>query len=337
MEYTDFRVSSSGIAALLGSFGGNSRFHTLCKIWDKSTFKDTYREYKSDEWISWDADMQHLRLLGIKDKWKLLGDAASRTASQSEIQNLHDAAYSILFHNPHVLQMAENAIGALNSPGVVAVIRRVFAGPREHYAAVLELRQKRSELGLDHIAPLLNLLDHSAKLCFSMTSRGTRAYGVQGESKFIKAHNSAYRVPIEPVDRLYSKTVGNIGGATWCVDGRIDGLKNNTIIEIKHRREELLEQVPAYELVQLHAYMFLLDQQQAIWYQCINNKDLQLTEQRVVKFSDVFWQSVIESVTKSLQFIHYLHREPIARRTFFLLSTEAREQVMSEFMGNMPH
>jgi hypothetical protein len=336
MEYTDFRVSSSGIGSLLGAFGGNSRFHTLCKIWDKSTFKDTYREYKSDEWTNWDADMQHIRSLGIAHNWKELNDFASVCASQSHIQVAHDTAYDILFKNQYVMQLREKTIAVLHSPGVVAAIRRVFSGPREHYAAVQELRQKRAELGLDHIAPFIKLLEQSSKLCASMTSRATRAYGVQGESTFIKAHNSAYRVPIEPVDRLYSKTMANIGGATWCVDGRIDGLKNNTIIEIKHRRDDLMEQIPIYELIQLHAYMFLLDRKQAIWYQCVSNCNLPIAEQRTVEFSASFWQSVTEEVTKCLQFICYLHRESIARRAFFLLSAEARDQVMSEFMGHLP-
>ena len=334
--YTDFRVSSSSIGALLGAFGSNSRFNTMCKIWDKSTFKDSYREYKKAGYAHWEEDTFHLKLLGILDNWKQLSETAEMASSQSDITFAHEAAYAILFHNQYLLKMKENAIRLLDSPGVVSIIWKVFSGPADHYMAVQELRQKQAELGLDHISPFIKLLGKSARLCYGMMSKSSMAYGTRGESTFIKAHNSAYKVPIERVDHVYSKPVGEFNGVTWGVDGRIDGFKNNTILEIKHRRDEMMEQIPIYEKAQVHSYMFLLDRKEAIWYQCMLNNGLHLSEQRIIQFCPYFWQAITEQVTKSLQFVHHLHLNQIARRAFFLLAPDARDKVMDEFMGSLP-
>ncbi len=334
MEYTDFRVSASCIAALLGAFGGHSRFQTLCSLWEKSTFKETYNEFKRDGQQYWESDRQHIRLLGVSDQWKQLGDYASMATVKSDIQFVHDTAYRTLFQSQYLLKKAEQAIAVLNSPGVVAIIQRIFSGPQDYYAALKDLQCKRSELGLDQIQQFIELVEHSSKLCYGITSRCTRAYGVHGESQFIEKHNSEYAIPIQRDDRLHSKTIEK-GVFSWCIDGRIDGLKNNTIVEIKHRRAELFEEVPIYELVQLHAYMFLLEKQQAIWFQCSQATGWHMSEKRVVQYCPIFWQLILDHIRLSLQFIYHLHADPISRRAFFLLTDDARDKLMGTFMGSL--
>lgn len=348
MDYTDFRISASSLGSILGLFGNNSRRNTLCTIWDKSTFKDSYAPFRPPKNFFWVAENEHLHLLGIYEIWKKLASTINLCSTQEDIERINLASFKLAFQNSYIQTAAETVQRAITENKLIPVddateicklISEVITDNENYYRLLQELWAKKEELVLDGLSPFLDLLDMSSKLCYGIQKRSNCAYGIQGESKFIEAFNEIHEdTKIERVSRMYSKTVTGEelkGRITWCIDGRIDGLKDDIIMEIKHRRKKIMKRVPLYELLQLHAYMFLLGKQQAVLIQCTQHRGLVYSEQVVVKFVPHFWEIVVQQVKKSLNFILALHQQEILRQAFFLLDPKGQEIIMKQHMGNI--
>jgi hypothetical protein len=348
MDYTDFRVSASALASILGVFGGNSRFNTLCKVWDKSTFKPTYKLFQKKLSYDWDAETNHLELLGIQNSWRKLTRHVHLSSTQDDLECVNLSSYQLTFQNAFVMNEAKRVKSALRANGLIDagvvlelcnLIDSITSDHGNYYSVLLILREKRHKLLLDGFGVFVELLNMSAKICYGIQQRASRAYGIQGEAKFIETYNNVRDMgQINKISKMYSKTVTEAmvnEKTTWCIDGRIDGLKSDNIIEIKHRRGKMFDRIPLYELIQIHAYMFLLNKNDATLIQCIQLERLVYSEQKQIYFNAQFWNMVIQKVRVSLEFILALHEQPLSRHAFFLLSNEARDQVMNDHMGNM--
>ena len=72
------------------------------------------------------------------------------------------------------------------------------------------------------------------------------------------------------------------------IGGRIDGLtEDNQLIEMKNRQFRIFPQVPIYEKVQLHVYMYLLDKDDCQLIQnCSRTSEMKVDD---ISFDAEFW------------------------------------------------
>lgn len=351
MNYTDFRVSASEIGSLLGVFGGNKQFNTLCKVWEKSTYKATYKDIKQGQQsgsMYWQDENQHIRLLGVSDTWKQICASTSLCSTQEDIHRIHGATLQLLFQNDFVKNtMAQmhhklhncSHLSSEESKVLQQLLVNICHSQDVSYDCLQMLKKKRVELGLDSLHSTIEMLEMSSKLCYSVQQRCTRAYGVNGECKYIAQFGTVWEdSQFKQENKLHSRTVTGekVDNSTWCIDGRIDGLKDGEICEIKHRKRCYMNTLPVYELIQLHAYMFLLQKQRALLVQCIRRSDYVGSHENTVYFSGEFWCAVISQVKKALKFIKNLHSEPLARDCFFALDDADRHKVMEKYIGPKP-
>lgn len=85
--------------------------------------------------------------------------------------------------------------------------------------------------------------------------------GTQNEHKGIALYENAKRVKLHGKNtQFYKKRIGETSAGTKVyVGGRVDGLTDDQVIEVKSRRHRLFSTLPLYEKVQVQAYMFLTD------------------------------------------------------------------------------
>lgn len=115
------------------------------------------------------------------------------------------------------------------------------------------------------------------------------------------------------------------------VGGRIDGLRDDRLVEIKNRKARFMTPLPSYDVIQVHCYMFLMDQEECDVIEHLpsgqekittvqwNQKLWEQTHKALVSFGRVFaallarpeWQMrALQSATpydQSLLYSEFLH------------------------------
>ena len=85
--------------------------------------------------------------------------------------------------------------------------------------------------------------------------------------------------------------------ASCCVilQGKIDGmLDNDTVVESKNRARRLFYKIPAYEKVQLEAYMFLTETEKALHIENYN----ETTNESYYYHDETFWNECKEKIVE---------------------------------------
>lgn len=91
-------------------------------------------------------------------------------------------------------------------------------------------------------------------------------------------------------NKFYKKMFGD----GWGIGGRIDGIRDGELIEIKNRKSQLYDPLPNYDVLQLQCYMQLLDVQRATMIQCLSQSDGQVhTKETVVQRDDATWKNTV--------------------------------------------
>jgi hypothetical protein len=81
--------------------------------------------------------------------------------------------------------------------------------------------------------------------------------GTANEAKGVAAYERVARKQVTAKnDRFYKGNVGTAELPCW-IGGRVDGLRQDRVVEVKCRRNRLFDLLPVYERVQIHGYMFL--------------------------------------------------------------------------------
>jgi hypothetical protein len=72
--------------------------------------------------------------------------------------------------------------------------------------------------------------------------------------------------------------------------GKIDGLTDDgNLVELKNRQYRFFSKIPEYELVQVHAYMYLLDKTECTLVQCFK-KEFRKDQ---VYFDNDYWNKIM--------------------------------------------
>lgn len=182
----------------------------------------------------------------------------------------------------------------------------------------------------------LGILRDSARKYWHFRNQVSCFYGLRGERAFRNQYNQFLQFPIETCTQRYTQLLPSElipDGFTWGIEGQVDGMRRGKIVEIKHRTGTIYEEVPLYERMQLHAYMFLLGQQDACLVQCIQTQTGVFSKETLVPFDAEFWKATILRLAKCVHLLHQLHQHNLARACFVGLDNQGLARVFREFIG----
>lgn len=113
--------------------------------------------------------------------------------------------------------------------------------------------QKNIEKNLD------NILESDNKIVKEyMNSYINKNRGIQNEDKIIKEYSKKYNTNITNNNsKLYKLKLFDINDYSFYICGKIDGIENNELIEIKNRKNRLFKFIPEYEQIQIQCYFKL--------------------------------------------------------------------------------
>ena len=149
------------------------------------------------------------------------------------------------------------------------------------------------------------LLIKCRELRNSLASRAQRAYGKNNERRFVTNFNKCAGV------------------------GKVDGFMGTELIEIKHRRHLLFDELPPYELMQVHAYMFAAGKLSCKVIQCVRRQDLEATDVIEVRFNEAFWGGIMQKLHRVINFAEQLTASALAWDAFKSCGMDHKERIMN--------
>ena len=82
--------------------------------------------------------------------------------------------------------------------------------------------------------------------------------GIKNENKIINQYSEKYKTKItDNNSKLYKIHLFNINKYNIYICGKIDGIENNELIEVKNRKNKLFTFIPEYEQIQIQVYFKL--------------------------------------------------------------------------------
>ena len=146
------------------------------------------------------------------------------------------------------------------------------------------------------------------------------AYGTRAETEMLQHIRDVMCIPCHADPAFYKLGMGEIDGVPWFVGGKIDAMSDdgNLLIEIKNRVNRLFHRAPAYEAVQVQAYLELLDVQQGALVECFKSEQGGVQTNVIPIARDkTFWKhEVIPKLRKFVTFLVKLLRDPHTQDAF---------------------
>lgn len=330
MEFTDFRVVASDLASLIGVFGSKSQYNSLMKVWKKSSFKTSFVKDQS-ALNQWQSDQNHIVTMNVFATWQKLNDDISSCSSQESWTFLMKRATDILFQNPYISEIYLHLFTFLKEEDRLMLDKtRYFEYFNQSYDILEEFKNKYHE----HSSKFQILLQ-SCRLNYTFKKRISCIYGCNAEKIFLGKFNQLHSSKILSHGEEFSKRMPDIDNISWSIDGKIDGIYESKLIEIKHRLDKLSPNVPLYEQIQICAYLFLTERKQGTIIQCVLQSNQSLyAESLNVDFSIDFWDKIVQHLSKCLRFIYCLHSQNLSRDCFLALDEISRFQIVERYVGS---
>ena len=97
--------------------------------------------------------------------------------------------------------------------------------------------------------------------------------------------------------------------------GKVDGITNeNTLVEVKNRQYRLFSEIPIYEKIQIHTYMYLTGIKQCHYVQCYKDK----SNTELLNYDEDFYQDVLHNLTKFVEMVSRLTKSENLQDTLLL-------------------
>lgn len=110
----------------------------------------------------------------------------------------------------------------------------------------------------------------------------------------------------------YKNSEGEI--KKYAIGGKVDGItEDGYLVEVKNRQYKLFNDIPVYEKVQIHAYMYLTGFTECKFVQSYKNQDISTTE----IFDCDFWEMIKERCAKFVNGIEILKTDIDAQDSLF--------------------
>jgi uracil-DNA glycosylase len=131
-------------------------------------------------------------------------------------------------------------------------------------------------------------------------------------------------------NKFYKMALGS-DPVKWGIGGRIDGLRNGKLIEIKNRKSRIFNPLPEYDYIQVQAYMQILNLSSATVIQCLT-MDFDEIERKelTVKRNDKYWNEfVLQELSLFVRVLHDLAHNPKLQDKFFTTADNKKSYVVT--------
>jgi len=336
-EFCHFKIPVSSVSRLLGLFGAEAQLHELFSLVRKSPHRTLVSSIPGN--ARYAKEQEYLHKSGTAEAWTAVKQSAESCIVVEQLDFVNELAKKTLldthYFKSFVAHIKSRLDVAFFGKEVAPLINRVAAGDE---AALHELRKVKTTHHLDSLNPLLETSDVIfSLLAFAARIARTR-YGTVGEEMYITAFNAVMQPKGQVLSR--QKPVFAVCGVTpqsgynWCLHGFIDGMVGNRLFEIKHRIKGLVADVPLYDLIQIHAYMFLTRSAQTKLVQCVRSNNSVVTDTHIVFFHQMFWDDIMMRLGRTLNFIEQLVASKLAWDCFVQCSDKSR--IIEQYVGSVP-
>ncbi len=290
----------SELAALIGHHQYQTPGETKLNIW-KRLSPQTYNAALARTNATFVTPLQQVRALGLN-----LTNSIAATDETCATNSVQDTLQQpLLTQLPPAIQQAQAILdNPTDSASVKArALQRIVDRPELHlsakaqdtlHAAATTLAQQKETISKDAICDFLTCvkLNDSSTIAAAVhtvvnTSRGTR-----NEPKGVAHYEQMTGVSVSHRnDKLYTQNVGTSDAPCW-ICGRVDGLTDTKVIEVKCRRNRLFQWLPKYERVQIMAYMAVTDRPKCDLVQKWNGQ----VQIETYAFDAVYWATVCAAI-----------------------------------------
>jgi len=199
------------------------------------------------------------------------------------------------------------------------------------YDISMQLKELKETNGLDCIMYIIADIATAANFYSQMKTQLACAYGRNCEKTSIQAFNSLHDAAINDYSESHRETVHESDEYKWSLEGYIDGkIDDDDIIEIKHRKSTIYKNIPTYDKLQMHGYMYLHNKQHMYMLQCIQKKHILYQERIRIDFDDKLWSTLVNSVNNAVEFIISLATNTLAKECFFRLPLVEKEYIVEK-------
>jgi hypothetical protein len=133
-----------------------------------------------------------------------------------------------------------------------------------------------------------------------LTGHINKTRGIVNENKIIQKYEKKYDTKIKDNNsKLYKMKLFVLDNHSIYICGKIDGIENDELIEVKNRRNRLFEFIPLYEQIQTEIYFRLTDLSKGKLIQ--NYNDTQSIFE--IKSSDELWDTIMSELVEASKII----------------------------------
>src|SRR5579872_6137545 len=234
---TKLSIFASNVSKLIGAMGSHSQ---LCEILATASSLanslDKDRELRSKTSLSFGAKKEAiLQDLDIDEAWKAIELDVPNCCFIEDIRNIERRCLDVMFGNPTMIGLMKHnevEIPHLDSDNALVLDTTAVENPQ-----------------------FKELLSTCVSVFRQQTSSARMTYGNAGEKDYVTTYNrhAGEGMKIhsreQPLSRKM-KTKTPLTGLIWQLSGKIDGMIEDQIVEIKHRNHKLMWPLPEYEVVQ---------------------------------------------------------------------------------------
>lgn len=211
------------------------------------------------------------------NRYKPLSEVASRVWMRSDPEGHFNARQKFSVEEKKPIELTLQEVDLTNS-----VNKLISTETKNLYSDIDSLVLSLKDLLTEDLASDIK--------SFVLTERGKNfeesslnKMEIKMETKIIDRNAKFYKKYIEYESDMGEKRKLLLGG-------RIDGItEEGTLVEMKNRQNRIFKDIPMYEKVQVHAYMFLTGIQECKLVQCYNDED----STSVITFDKDFWEYVL--------------------------------------------
>jgi hypothetical protein len=349
-EYCHFQVTASSLSRLLGLFGTVSQVSEMCNIIRKSPHRALVTSEERNPGcggfsgsVMYKREQDYLERANLTSAWAQVRENAKNCVLKEHISILTADTRKLLFGTQYFLTSVHDVGNRLKADfqnlwtvTIYPLINQICTGDE---LALDTLRQVKIDNQLDSLNTIIDLVDVNYRMLNYILRSARIQYGKKGESSFVEFFNASMQQDGQ-IKQQQKQVFAFSGlktpkqGFTWGIEGRLDGMIDGDIIEIKHRTIGLLAKIPLYDLIQVHAYMYIMKSPKTRLVQCIRSQNGCLSDTQTVFFNEHFWSEIMQNLQRVMCFMEILVTCDIAWDSF--IRCPEKKTIIERYVGPPP-
>lgn len=128
-------------------------------------------------------------------------------------------------------------------------------------------------------------------------------------------------------DKFYKVYLEYGNGKKMLLGGKVDGVtEDNILVEVKNRQYRLFPDIPTYEKIQVHVYMYLTGISECYVVQYYKERE----SRWLIEFDEEFWKPVLEKLTAFAEKVSRLVKEKQIQDKFFTKKEDLAKELKLE-------